>query len=1357
MSIIALLISIFTNSAENLITEKALTNIYNKINPKTIDNAYKRALKKWSNNSYVRKSYADNKIGNFAKFVVYIQNDRDINDKYLNSLFSLFEIELKEDTTTYIYILELQEEIVRKDVKNITNKVNDILSVVQNNSLKLEEITQRVSAWNGEREFEPINDYLQRNCRLKNSDNNWFEQFTHPNRPILKYSLIDYVIGNADSNNKKIILYADAQSGKTTELKKLAYDLQLSNLCIPILYQIKDNSQPFLPQNMLPEDEKTYVIIIDALDERFNGEERRLLFQEINKFAKTHKNLRMVLSCRKNFDREINIEGFEELVLEDLSWKQTCEYIKSMKATRLIKEIKNNELDEIIRIPFFLKILVESYLKNNKLLKNKSKLYEYFIDKKLLQEDDKNLKYMSRFQDKGKLALQKLAIALQIMNISELSEIEILNLISNDQEQYQRILRSGLVCSNNNKISFLFNSFKEFFVSEYLATIKTLTNIQKICCYPRSKKIITTWYNIIALFLSQLSRSSSMFDDVLNWIKEDNYEMILFIDKELIDKDSRAEIFINILNDKKHKQQSLFYFGDRNYELFMIFGYSEKTISYIIAELSSSKNFNYHIANLLWLSRYILWRNSLLNNQLYLSLKENILIVFKKYFDSNEHIFYLFLPYENTEFLTVECVDELYYVVKNSVKPKVVNHFIKYIVNSKAVDKYIDYIIQNQKFLHTYYSDNGAINIMDKTYLYNAYMDVQNIVNIKKVFKQIITSYDEFNHDVLYEKDYFNNILSSLLESLENFYLDDNTVGDYVYERLLDNLSKLLHTSESVDNTVKLYNDFFIKINKDEYYFKKSYNIIKSYIFDKVEHTRVELNKYAFSTSIFLNEYRIENICSSIKKQDLDSYLLLEALKVYAKTDMQDNIKTIESNRYSKFYISNTLPVYQLKRQKNLNDLFNYEEFKNQVHELIEKNSLRTKDRLADMRRTKIDSSIDNDQINDYIFGLFYENIDKDGNYNLESILETVDIKDKYEFFLIKQIGPLLYNGTDVSIDESSKKYLYKIAQKFLLKVADGVIKLDSHSNYSAIDIMLHKDIVVDKNALLKMLSYSYYSILCGDGTEFSVFDLIKDNNEISIREIETKLYEILKDNNNIIHEKSKVKWVSFFISNEIEYGYFYSIKWSIELDYGNSAVNILDSLLDSEQTRDLVLDNITSNKYTQVKIFYIVDNIISKKYKILNFNLLKYLEDNFESTSNMEYKLQILSRLLRLGSMKALEYFVSNFNKIELPSYCSVNYTAIGSIDLLIKLLEINFDKMKQDKYFEPTILNSLKNIAFLNYNNMQRVNQKVKSLIEKNQNKYSYLYSYLDIWTEEFMDNNVHKYTIDDVKKIIKGENTF
>ncbi len=166
------------------------------------------------------------------------------------------------------------------------------------------------------------------------------------------------------------------------------------------------------------------------------------------------------------------------------------------------------------------------------------------------------------------------------------------------------------------------------------------------------------------------------------------------------------------------------------------------------------------------------------------------------------------------------------------------------------------------------------------------------------------------------------------------------------------------------------------------------------------------------------------------------------------------------------------LRLVPIQRYRHLNDLFNYEEFKNQVHELIEKNSLRTKDRLADMRRTKIDSSIDNDQINDYIFGLFYENIDKDGNYNLESILETVDIKDKYEFFLIKQIGPLLYNGTDVSIDESSKKYLYKIAQKFLLKVADGVIKLDSHSNYSAIDIMLHKDIVVDKNALLKMLSY---------------------------------------------------------------------------------------------------------------------------------------------------------------------------------------------------------------------------------------------------------------------------------------------
>ena len=59
---------------------------------------------------------------------------------------------------------------------------------------------------------------------------------------------------------------------------------------------------------------------------------------------------------------------------------------------------------------------------------NKSDLYDFFINRRLQQEDDKNIKKTSYIKRKGYYSLQKIAIAIQLMNVNDLSDNEILDL-----------------------------------------------------------------------------------------------------------------------------------------------------------------------------------------------------------------------------------------------------------------------------------------------------------------------------------------------------------------------------------------------------------------------------------------------------------------------------------------------------------------------------------------------------------------------------------------------------------------------------------------------------------------------------------------------------------------------------------------------------------------------------------------------------------------------------------------------------------------------------------------------------------------------------------------------------------------
>ena len=128
--------------------------------------------------------------------------------------------------------------------------------------------------------------YIRRFCTSDQSENNFIYYVLGKKE---RHTLADYVTGVEETSTNKIVLYSSAQTGKTTELKQLCWELQQSGLYLPVSFEVRTNTK--LKRDDLPEsqyvDGREVVLVIDALDE-VNGQKYEDLLEEIGGYAYEH-------------------------------------------------------------------------------------------------------------------------------------------------------------------------------------------------------------------------------------------------------------------------------------------------------------------------------------------------------------------------------------------------------------------------------------------------------------------------------------------------------------------------------------------------------------------------------------------------------------------------------------------------------------------------------------------------------------------------------------------------------------------------------------------------------------------------------------------------------------------------------------------------------------------------------------------------------------------------------------------------------------------------------------------------------------------------------------------------------------
>lgn len=1333
---------------------KAVSWIYGKIKTPPIEKAYKEALKKWNTHHYVKGYYKEHRFDTLEDFSKYVMSMVDMHgDENMVELFRLFEDELKKDATTYDYLIELREKAIEMGLESLISEVTAIRKTMKDHSQLLFDLRKKISNHHkGQRgPFNRPKEYLiQRYCSYKLETEDYVKYFLE-HKEIKSYPLVEYVLGNTDYSSTKYVLYSDAHAGKTTELRKLCYDIQENGMYVPILFEVKHH--PDLLQDLPAfddEDDSGIVLVIDALDECFDGEERYQLFNEIEGYAKEHPQIRIVLSCRSNIKGESKLEGFKPLNLDGLKQEDITTYLNDKNLVSLEDEIEAKGLWDLVRTPFLLMAITDYYQEKKSLPENKVELFDFFIDQRLKRELNKMSHRKALKLKKSLSTLQSLAVALQLLEVNQLCEDKVYYLMGDDNELLDVTLRTSFIeVTENGGYGFAHNTYKEHFVAKYLYALGNIDKIQQLCCYHGNKTVKTSWYNIVALMLSSMPNEDALSSAIKNWIVNDNKEMVLYIDQKMLSPEQRTSVVIDILENCKKKNVRFGDFYTSQYKELMEFGEPMQMVVYLERELKACKTRDCHMANLLFMMHYLNWQ--MLPSNKRKALEKVMISTFGRLIKIEETAYPLFVAFSNPWLLRKEMVDKVYSKVKGSEQPEVVNQFVEYLNESGFAEDYIGVIIGMSKHIHSYVR-HGARCSVTKEHLHDAYKAVTMWKNIQIVLKQLAKEISEHHYSYDSEIRDYNEMMDSLLNKVAQMTKKYPQRADFVFEVLIDMAEERRDLKRvGTDPFV----EFFEKTGNTQHFFEQSLSKLKEKLFDRKEwgdkfhdYYRM-LEAYAYSTSLFLTEERIEEICAGFENNSFEGYHLLSWIMQTASDEMKGVIEIILKNRYpSHWKDPHKLSAWELKRQSDFDELLDYDTFKDAVLKVIEEKSPKNKKDIKELRKVKVKFSDDEEEkINDYVFSLLYDFTSNDDSVDLDGVRHFVCNEKAYHGFVVEKTAERLYRSDkEITLSEKQKIVYESAVREILIDLSEVPFYPMYLHKCPAITALLHHDVSIEKVILLKLLPYSCNSIYIKEklnfGRNYYLFDYIKEqfeDDEMSF----IRALQLCMDKEEVLFEENLKLWGRYIVRTGITTEIPRIKKWLRTMDDGDAAYSIIKAMTERTDTRDIVMKSAFLRGLSAEKKEYVYELLATDD--TLDEFVRNGLERLFNRLGDNE-KGRAIHYLFAKGSIKALRYLSKHLSMFG-RNY-AMNYRSLEALPLLIKLYVTTIDF--QPRYEYSCLLNAMEQIATANDDNWIVVKTELEKLIAKDR-KYVGLNWYLDKWENLYWERRTKKMSFDEVKDLL------
>lgn len=622
---------------------------------------------------------------------------------------------------------------IQKKTFDSSGSLNSVFSTFATfyKSLLVSENTKKVSETYIPQSVADNQDYIERKVQLWNSSQ-FYSDFSKP-----EFTLYDYVSERVPQvQSFRYLLIAPAQSGKSYELKHLAHLLAEEEYAVFFIEgkSITEAEIKNLPKSENIESHPT-IVIIDALDESKLGVEE--LVKHINKYSSKYPTVKLIISCRQNYQIQDQLKSYTPLFLCDITLAEADGIIER----RLEHKTEVDAVKEYIRKPivqefaknlFCLQLLIERSKKHEALPSSKVELYRLFISQSQSSQDTD---YDKEEGQKIKQFQQRCALLLMLTGRQNLTIGELLQIanVTNHEQLIDFIPQAIFMRNTDNTYEFVNNAIKEYLVADLLQEYR-LDEVQSIACFYNTERIKPQWYNVVMLWLELRSRQHQPIEqEIVEWISMVAKELILQCDSSSIDTHTRFLLVKGILDE--HKQKGTFFSAVyiENYKVLYKFGESKELISYITDELQNIKE-GYSIYNILCLTPYIDYgKLKHEDEELYSRLIDALFHIVEKYgYQDNSGGCYYFMYLNSHFYNSGSYINRLYSIIRDYHNQDAVNAMAAACTRGNYTDQYAEWFLKCEPLIRT-----TGTTFAHRVPLYAALGKVRTFDNVCRVLKHI--------------------------------------------------------------------------------------------------------------------------------------------------------------------------------------------------------------------------------------------------------------------------------------------------------------------------------------------------------------------------------------------------------------------------------------------------------------------------------------------------------------------------------------------------------------------------------------------------------------------------------------------
>lgn len=816
---------------------------------------------------------------------------------------------------------------------------------------------------------------------------------------------------------KKIVLLGNPGIGKTTELKHLFDDLwerKDESGLIPFFIDLKYFRRANKFEDLiLYKDWKSLpnvVFILDSLDEI---EHLHDFISEFEIFTTKHADLglRYVISCRTNIYEKylVKISGFQTYYLQNLNFDQAKSILYNKYEIEIDKLSIDEKNKEFIQSPFFLRLFAEFYRKEGRLPTSDSEIWNLYINETINTHKTKYIK-------KGLIQkpilinrLEKVAFINELMQRNYISDAHLFEIFNYEYETFTSNPPLINYNSAQDNWSFEHRQVQEFFVAKVLLN-KNLDQILEIIKIDNINAIHPSLFNSITFLINLFDEIDPVRIGLIDWLKENQIEILFKADSDRIDKKIRVNIFQEYFK-KECIEKTLWINTRRTFEPDEIgrFGNCKENFDFLLVIVNNFKKYHFRaLFSAIELMNFFSpdsYSTSILKKELFdklkledfpIGAKSQILRLIKKH-----HLVGLDKEYLN----------RIYDLFKTETNKQLNNNLLLLLSDEENIDQYYEFIKHEYLLAHNIERRLELDEVLrgNRLILNKLILRIQDPKN----FLEIISIY--FNNELrpTYANDFELGLVDkclSLIKEDPNFIIDLFSVikDDYRFFRHDEVLEKIVKASNKQSEVIS----YLLKssdVDDNRYFISK---IVKEENIEKLVEELIEGDASQQQIEYFRN-----NIGNTNSRK----------LAVYFNDLMEEKGIGFKEEVFSEEKFIRYQEDYNLHIQNNFDILFDKKRLTDEIKNVLENyNNEISRERLNELRRNWYEQNGHGNEIDTALSIL--ENLMFSLNLDVLPFSEVDKIFERDDFFLVdtirKKIEKHQNKNKELIISKEQKKFL---------------------------------------------------------------------------------------------------------------------------------------------------------------------------------------------------------------------------------------------------------------------------------------------------------------------------------------------